>query len=465
MQKLGFLFSVIYFVLASIFLFYAGIKTYTFAAFIAVMFLFALLHFFLSIRTSKYTNFALIYCMISTASVYAADLFLGVTQNETKHKFSSQAEQQAISATAARMGIEIDARTKDQVITDLRKKGIDAVPFIPIGEFLKFDDKSGEYKSQIEINSKMVMPLNGIGGNRPVVACNERGDWWVYEGDRYGYNNPDQIWSKESIDILFVGDSYPHGACLSGNKAFPDLIRKSFPSTLNLGWGSSGPLAYLANIIEYGRVKKPKIVVFCFFEGNDLVGLEKFKKSPLINYIDEGYTQNLVQLSPHIDAYLLPQIERKMIEAQIIKAQKKSNKQSNILVERVKQSDQFDFSHWFFLQNSLNKNWPKKIVPDFELFSKILQASNREVSAWGGRLIFLYLPAQRHIPYQAFSEVRLEVPRIVKELNIEYISALDIFAANNKTPKQLHDHLFSHMSEEGHKIIADELGNYLRANP
>jgi len=403
--------------------------------------------------------------MVSIFAVYAADLYLAKKHNKMKVKFSSQANSRAISDTANKIGIEFDARTKSQVITDLRNEGIDAVPFIPIGEFLRYEDKSGEYKSSIEINGRSVMPLNGIGGNRSVVVCNERGDWWVYHGDRYGFNNPDRIWEEETIDILFVGDSYPHGSCLNGNKAFPDLVRKSFPLTLNLGWGSSGPLAYLGNIKEYGNVIKPKIVVFCFFEGNDLVGLEKFKRSPLLKYIDEGYKQELIELSSQLDAYLQPQIEKKIIEVEIIRAQKKSRSQPNAGNEQIKKSENFDFANWLVLKHSLNKTWPKKnFLPDYDLFSEILQAANREVSAWGGKLIFLYLPAQREIPYQAFSEVRRKVPQLVQNLEIEYVSALDFFKAQNRTAAQVHDHLFSHMSEEGHKIIAEALVSYLRTN-
>ena len=243
MHKLAFLFGVIYSGLVCIFLLYTGNKTHSFEKFIAVLFLLALLHFLLSIRNPKYTNIFIINCMVSIFAVYAADLYLAKKHNKMKVKFSSQANSRAISDTANKIGIEFDARTKSQVITDLRNEGIDAVPFIPIGEFLRYEDKSGEYKSSIEINGRSVMPLNGIGGNRSVVVCNERGDWWVItETDMDSIT--DRIWEEETRypfrwDLIHIP--------LSGNKAFPDLVRKSFSLTLNLGgvqWAACLPGEY-----------------------------------------------------------------------------------------------------------------------------------------------------------------------------------------------------------------------------
>ena len=47
---------------------------------------------------------------------------------------------------------------------------------------------------------------------------------------------------------------------------------------LILAEGGTGPLTYLGVFKEYLVTKKPKILFFSFYEGNDLVGLEKFKK-------------------------------------------------------------------------------------------------------------------------------------------------------------------------------------------
>ena len=37
----------------------------------------------------------------------------------------------------------------------------------------------------------------------------------TYDSDRYGFNNPDQVWdlSKENKNLVILGDSFAHGSC------------------------------------------------------------------------------------------------------------------------------------------------------------------------------------------------------------------------------------------------------------
>ena len=69
---------------------------------------------------------------------------------------------------------------------------------------------------------------------KEIVVCNERGDWWRYKSDRYGYNNPDEVWDEKFIDLAFVGDSFTHGSCINGEKIYVELLRDNYAKTLNL---------------------------------------------------------------------------------------------------------------------------------------------------------------------------------------------------------------------------------------
>lgn len=49
------------------------------------------------------------------------------------------------------------------------------------------------------------------------------------------------------------------------------------PRTLNLGMGGIGPLHELAILKEYGSVVRPKVVLWVYYEGNDLADLSHEK--------------------------------------------------------------------------------------------------------------------------------------------------------------------------------------------
>jgi hypothetical protein len=54
----------------------------------------------------------------------------------------------------------------------------------------------------------------------------------------------------EEADIVALGDSYAHGACIPSDQGFVSLIRSEYPATVNLGVNGDGPLAILATLKE-----------------------------------------------------------------------------------------------------------------------------------------------------------------------------------------------------------------------
>lgn len=136
-------------------------------------------------------------------------------------------------------GVDYDTRSKREVISDLRKKGIDAHPAImPKGTLLK-RQTDGSLKSRIAIDGAEILPLGGI-SNKTTVFCNENGYYVSYESDEHGFHNPQGIWSSDHIDIVALGDSFTQGYCVPSDKNFVSLIRKRYPATLNLGVAAMG---------------------------------------------------------------------------------------------------------------------------------------------------------------------------------------------------------------------------------
>jgi hypothetical protein len=191
------------------------------------------------------------------------------------------------SQYAAERNSTFDFRTQSEFMRDMRKDGKMIYPAFPNGGVFK-RDKGGEKQAIRGRDNEILFPLGSISGVTTVFG-NETGQYLVYDSDEHGFHNPSGVWGVESLDIAAVGDSYTHGASVSSNQNFVALIREQFPRTLNLGQGGSGPIAELGTILEYLPTRRPRLVLWLFWPGNDLnEDIHREKASPrLMGYLND----------------------------------------------------------------------------------------------------------------------------------------------------------------------------------
>src|SRR5262249_55402503 len=143
------------------------------------------------------------------------------------------------------------------------------------------------------------------------LLCNESGSYVSYESDEHGFNNPRGLWTQGSVKIVALGDSFTHGYCVADDKNFIALVRRVHPGTVNLGMAGDGPLLMLATFREYVRVVKPRVVLWFYFEGNDLADLVHERTSTILTrYLEDGFSQNLIDRQIEIDKALSDDIGR-----------------------------------------------------------------------------------------------------------------------------------------------------------
>lgn len=137
-------------------------------------------------------------------------------------------------------------------------------------------------------------PINGI-SNILTYLCNEQDYLANYVSDRHGFNNPDSVFEKGTIDIALIGDSYIHGACTNKNtiRNVLDNFSQNTFSIASFAQGGTGPLLQLAYLKEYAQFYKPK-KIYWFWAGNDLRNIQDELQSPVRNYMQDKYTQNLI---------------------------------------------------------------------------------------------------------------------------------------------------------------------------
>jgi hypothetical protein len=366
-------------------------------------------------------------------------------------------EKQEIVALARKSGTDFDSRPKVEVVMDLRKQGISAVPNIVPIELLR-EQQDGGLKSAINIDGAEVLPVGGI-SNRVAVLCNESGQYSIHKTDEHGFHNPRGIWESGPIAIAAVGDSFAEGSCVASDKNFVSLIRARYPATLNAGKSGNGPMLTLAALEEYVSGKQPEAVLWFHFEGNEFEDLLEERKSPLLrNYLRDGFSQHLIDRQNKIDEALTEYVESALKKE--LAGNNRREQEPRRPIETVR-----NFLKLTHLRQSLGVVYGRleRSSEDdvysgtqLDLFRRVLSRAKESVNRWGGTLYFVYLPARdRYANRQDYS--REDTLRIVKDLGLIIIDLEPIFRLQNDPLTLFPYGRFGHYNERGHRLVADEV--------
>jgi hypothetical protein len=278
------------------------------------------------------------------------------------------------SAAAKAVGVKFNTQTKRTVYLSMKQEGLDVVPSIhPSEEFVKTNGVPGE---------EPLYPMAGI-SEKTTIYCNENGEYSIFLSDRYGFNNPNLEWDSEQTEWMLTGDSFAQGACVNPGEEIAGQIRLiTRESLINLGIGGNGLLSELASLKEYAESRKPKKVIWLYYEGNDLLDTKKERSASLLmNYLKPNFSQNLIDRQDEIDKRLSKYISKAEIDSdrpyvrpyyvKFIKALRLIN---------IRQRIGFDLT----------------VGP---LFNEVVRQARDRIAGWGGELFFVYLP--HHTRYKA----------------------------------------------------------------
>ena len=341
-------------------------------------------------------------------------LLLGIYMVEGILNFLPNKRQSA----ATELGINFDMRSKLEVIESLIENGIDAVPTFNPSKLALNGDEIDLY------------PLSGV-SNKTTVYNNESGKYLIYKSDRYGFNNPDDQWNSTGLNWFLVGDSYAHGSAVQPGEEMAAQIRLATNSSaISVGYGGNGPLLEYATLVEYGEFMKPKNVLWLYYEGNDL-GDNLFRtqqNSLLLNYMKNGFSQNLINRQQDIDTSLMQYIQLQQSKA-------KAKVKEKMLKRR------FGWIKLGKIRYLLNLDNDVEVDADNQLFKDIMIKAKERVEAWKGKIYFVYLPEyarykSKNIMHNNFRK-KYEVIKIVKSLKIPVIDIHQELFANHKDPLSL----------------------------
>lgn len=371
-------------------------------------------------------------------AIYSAESIFGVIDRS-----------QTQAAAAERAGVEFDPRNRLEVVDQLRAEGKNAFPTFSVN------------MERRKLGPQSVIPLAGI-SNATMVMPRESGSYPIYLSDEFGFNNP-VGWSERTNlrTIALVGDSFVEGIAVEPDETMrARLAARLDPAEWQVvatGFGGAAPLTELGVLIEYLRPIEPEIVFWCYFE-NDLSALLTEAETALIRYLREpGFSQNLSQRQPEIDAFWAPHVDRNSERfRKRLAAQPEPDpawltwlKMSRIR-KRLVSSAAEPVPHRNLRENAL------------PLFSETLKRAEDEVRSWNGQLIFVHLPSyHRYTAAGAKSEtisLDPEVLAIARAQGLEVIDLHEEVFVQSGDPKSLFPfRRFGHYNAKGYKLAAERM--------
>lgn len=354
-------------------------------------------------------------------------------------------------------GIAIpQTNSRQAVIRLLRGHGVEAYPPVFPNGFVRG-------VASLEA-TPATRPVAGI-ADVPTAFCNERTPGFiVYQSDRYGFNNPDRAWDEE-LDFAILGDSYAHGACIRPEHTIARRLAAHGWSGVTLGYGGQGPLLELAALREYlghGPARQPPVVLWLYYEGNDMHDLHEEKAdSILLSYLNPAFDQSLASAQPLVDRALRRYVEGEMaLEVEpsppalleVVLLRELRGRLAHA-IRRLSGPEPTAPGRW--PPDRPDPDW-HGFAEDTTLFEAALRTARDEIEAWGGRLVFVYLPEwKRYARPDDASQHRDAILRTANRLRLTVVDMDPAFTATGR-PTELFSFPspWSHYNEEGYRLAA-----------
>lgn len=321
--------------------------------------------------------------------------------------------------------------------------------------------KSAIMPGQFFYEDIKIKPLSGIASVN-TIYCNESGYFSKYFSDQFGFNNPEDAWYKEN-DIILIGDSFVHGACVDEGKDISSFLRKNYNlNVLNLGMGGTGPLVQLAILKEYAYDLKAKKIILVFTESNDFSDLEEEKK---INYFSNYLSSNELNFNKlfqeDINKYLIDYYNDEFNE---------------LRMKYKKESEIFKIFKFYYFRNFLERylfyHFYDHTVEnqldylDEEIFLKLLKKYKDFSNSYNNELFILYLPEyNRYVTdnNSYYDQLESKVYELATKADIEFISLVD-YLDTKKDILSFFPKNGGHYNYKGYELISSFIYNKVIKN-
>ncbi len=286
----------------------------------------------------------------------------------------SERYQASRRAAARRAGLPVDPRTRREVVTALRSGGGRAFPVVAAAPLREYGARTGQ----------RLVPVSGP-SNAMMVLCAEQGPWVVFRSDSQGFRNPADLWNPGAVPLVAVGDSYVEGVCAKDDETLVAGLRRGVPGAVGLALSGAGPLVELAIVREYGALLRPRLVLWFYYEENDLMNLEGEMRSPVLRrYLDPDGSQNLAARRAEVDRFVEAAVTAVEDSLRTAASERGSWRRFAMDVARLGH-----VRRWIGTVRDA-----RRVAPccDLATLHQALARADTTVRSWGGRLVFVYVP-------------------------------------------------------------------------
>jgi hypothetical protein len=207
----------------------------------------------------------------------------------------------------------------------------------------------------------------------------------------------------------------------------------------------------LAGLKEFLTELRPGVVLWVYTEGNDLTfDLNREKRfTRLTDYLLPDHRQGLLEHQSECDAFLRTLTDREYISRE---------------TDTMQMSAPGRFWRLWSLRQALGLQVGEVTLDstrvDLPLFRRILDEARRTTGGWGGRLYFVYLPAEARYHEDRYRReydwARWQVLSIVEDLQIPLI---DLHPPISLHPdiSELYSYRGAHFSPAGYRLVAETI--------
>lgn len=282
-------------------------------------------------------------------------------------------------------------------------------------------------------NNLKTLPLSNKSFTNFFTEDIEFGNYHKWQTDRYGFRNFDDVWDKNEVEAIVLGDSYLMPGSM--NKTISANLKKLINETrklkkdtekgsvIELAVGGGGTLYEYAIAKEYMLNKKVKNLILFYFEPNDLTNLQNELKNPILNkyFEQEKFIQNLIYKQNIVDNLYNNSDLVKL--NQNIRANGAYSKKT--ISQQVKSRYKFEwskFAKFYKLRELILGSNNNKPIEEFRILIKKFKRLSKNNNT---NFYFVYVPGinryLKNFEVNESSEFYEEIIKILKNLEINTI--------------------------------------------
>lgn len=248
--------------------------------------------------------------------------------------------------------------------------------------------------------------------------------------DRFGFRNNDKVWDNEPgvVEYATIGDGYSIGCCINQGTIADHIENISKKSTVNLGVSGSGPLKKLAILREYGKILKPKYVIWTFNDSNVHYTMDEISNPYLKKYLDRDFDYDLVNKQEKINKAFIEANNKRINDHnksylnRFIKLYGLRLFISNISSGKINLAT----SYYRYSNTKIRYSASQEKLTEYK---KILTEVKSLVNSWGSELYFVYLPVYNEVleinSLDNNFVLRKQIKDLVSSINIKFIDVYE----------------------------------------